>query len=69
MADRPFPSYWMYRDNKKEWRWRYDASNGETISVSSESYKRRVDCERGIEIMKNSKNSPTWMPLDDVNEQ
>lgn len=67
MADRPFPSYWMYRDNKKEWRWRYDARNGETIAVSSEGYINRADCQRGINIMKASGDSPTWMPNDDVN--
>jgi uncharacterized protein YegP (UPF0339 family) len=69
MAERPFPSYWMYRDNQNLWRWRYDARNGETIAVSSESYNRRADCERGIEIMKSSSNSPVWMPTSDVNER
>lgn len=39
MADRPFPSYFIYRDKQKKWRWSYEASNGETISVSSESYR------------------------------
>jgi uncharacterized protein YegP (UPF0339 family) len=52
----------LYKDNAGEWRWKYDASNGKTIAVSSESYKRRVDCERGIEIMKASLSSPVWYP-------
>ena len=64
MSNRPFPSYWMYKDNKGEWRWTYHASNGLAISVSSESYKRRADCERSIEIMRGSHSSPTWMPSD-----
>jgi uncharacterized protein YegP (UPF0339 family) len=62
MANRTYPSYWMYKDNRNEWRWSYEATNAKTISVSSEGYKNRADCERSIEIMKNSKNSPVWMP-------
>jgi uncharacterized protein YegP (UPF0339 family) len=69
MADRTYPSYWMYKDNKGEWRWTYEAKNGETIAVSSEGYKNRSDCERGIEIMKQSSGSQTWMPSDLVNSQ
>jgi uncharacterized protein YegP (UPF0339 family) len=65
MQTRPYPSYWIYRDNCGEWRWRYDASNGRTIAVSSESYVRKADCERGIEIMKASFNSETWIPTVD----
>jgi uncharacterized protein YegP (UPF0339 family) len=52
----------MYKDNRNEWRWRYDASNRETIAVSSEGYVKRSDCQRGIDIMKASYNSPVWMP-------
>lgn len=62
MAQRTYPSYWMYKDNRDEWRWSYEASNGRTIAVSSESYKRRGDCERGIEIMKGSSSAPVWFP-------
>lgn len=68
MAGRPFPSYWMYKDNRGEWRWTYHASNGEEIAVSSEGYKRRADCQRGIDIMRESANSPVWMPADLVDE-
>jgi uncharacterized protein len=54
----------MYKDNRGEWRWTYEASNAETIAVSSEGYVKRSDCERGIEIMKASSNSLTWLPSD-----
>ncbi|RWO71360.1 DUF1508 domain-containing protein [Mesorhizobium sp.] len=64
MATRPYPSYWMYKDVQKEWRWRYDASNAETIAVSSEGYRNRADCQRGIDIMKGSSSSPVWMPTE-----
>jgi uncharacterized protein YegP (UPF0339 family) len=52
----------MYKDSRNEWRWTYEASNGETIAVSSEGYVKRSDCERGIDIMKASKLSPVWFP-------
>ena len=62
MTGRTFPSYYMYKDNRGEWRWSYAASNGQIIAVSSEGYKRRADCERGIEIMKSSYSAPTYLP-------
>lgn len=62
MAARTYPSYWLYKDNRGEWRWTYEASNGRTIAVSSEGYNKRVDCERSIEIMQDTKDSPTWYP-------
>lgn len=57
----------MYKDNQNMWRWRYDASNYETIAVSSESYHNKSDCQRGIDIMKASYNSEVWLPSDLVN--
>ena len=62
MAERTYPSYWMYKDTQGLWRWSYEASNGKTIAVSSESYHHRADCEHGIELMKKSKDSPIWFP-------
>jgi uncharacterized protein len=54
----------MYKDARGEWRWSYEARNGETIAVSSEGYRHRSDCERAINIMKASANSPVWMPTE-----
>lgn len=65
MATRPYPSYWIYRDRTGLWRWTYEASNGKTIAVSSESYVRKIDCERSIELMKLSSSSPVWIPAVD----
>jgi uncharacterized protein YegP (UPF0339 family) len=62
MTDRKYPSYRMYKDSRGEWRWSYEASNRLTIAVSSEGYKNRSDCERGIAIMKTSTNSPVYVP-------
>jgi uncharacterized protein len=67
MTTRPYPSYWMYKDNQNLWRWKYDASNYETIAVSSESYHNRADCARSIDIMKQSANSPVWLPTELAN--
>lgn len=64
MAARLFPSFWMYKDQKKQWRWTYQARNGEAIAVSSESYVRRVDCENGIRLVQGSAPAETWMPAD-----
>ncbi|MDX2104302.1 MAG: DUF1508 domain-containing protein [Alphaproteobacteria bacterium] len=52
----------MYKDARGEWRWSYEAGNGRTIAVSSEGYVHRADCERSIEIMKASFNSPVYKP-------
>ncbi|WP_245314392.1 DUF1508 domain-containing protein [Rhizobium sp. R634] len=57
----------MYKDARNEWRWKYDASNAKTIAVSSEGYVKRADCERSIEIMKASYDSPVWFPADLAN--
>jgi uncharacterized protein YegP (UPF0339 family) len=38
----------LYRDSKKEWRWRLIASNGRKIATSGEGYKRRVDAVAAI---------------------
>jgi len=62
MANRPFPSYWMYKDVRLEWRWTYQARNGEMIAVSSEGYKNRSDCEHAINLMRTSTAAETWMP-------
>jgi uncharacterized protein len=67
MAQPPFPSFWMYKDNQSKWRWTYEASNGKTIAVSSESYHRRADCMRGIEIMQTSSKSEVWLPSELAN--
>ena len=52
MADK----YIIYKDNAKQYRWRYKSSNGNTIADSGESYINKADCERGIAIMKASKD-------------
>ena len=48
--------YEKYRSDG--WRWRLVATNGRTISVSSEAYVSESDCDRSIEINKASHSAP-----------
>ncbi len=43
--------YVIYLDDADEYRWRYVARNGETISVSSESYKDKRDALTSIHLV------------------
>ena len=46
--------YELDRDAGGQWRWRLRVQNGNVIADSGESYVRREDCERGIELVKGS---------------
>ena len=67
MANRPFPSFLIYKDDRGEYRWRYQASNAKTIADSGEGYKNKADCEHGIELVKASANSEVWVTNDAAN--
>ena len=54
---RKYPSYNIKQNSKKEWYWTYEASNGKTIARSSEGYVAKRDCERSVEILKESSSS------------
>ncbi|HMT14832.1 MAG TPA: DUF1508 domain-containing protein [Aestuariivirga sp.] len=60
MSNRVYPSYFIYKDSSGYWRWRYDAGNMKTISVSSESYYNKYDCEHAISLVKNSLHNPVY---------
>ncbi len=38
----------LYRDKRREWRWKIQASNGKILADSAEGYKRVRDCRRGL---------------------
>ena len=42
----------VFKDAKKEFRWRLKASNGKIIADSGEGYVAKTDCEHGIELVK-----------------
>ena len=35
----------LYKDRKKQWRWKLVAANGNKIANGSEGYVNRVDCQ------------------------
>ena len=39
----------IYRDAKREWRWRLRASNGRIVADGGEGYRRKASMLRGIE--------------------
>lgn len=51
------PYFYVYKDVRKEWRWRFVAGNGNIIAVASESYKNLVDCESALELVKSKASS------------
>ena len=64
MADRPYPSFLIYKDEAGEFRWRYQASNTLTIADSGEGYKRKADCQHGIDLVKASHGKAVWVTID-----
>jgi hypothetical protein len=57
------PHFKVYRDSKLEYRWRFTASNGRIIAVSSESYKNKSDCEHGIALVRrDAPSAPVLQP-------
>ena len=51
-------TYYYYKDNKGEWRWRLKASNGRVIADSGEGYKSEQECLDDINTVKGSVNAP-----------
>lgn len=64
MANRPYPSFLIYKDKAGEYRWRYQASNTKTIADSGEGYKKKADCRHGIDLVQASYDSPVWVTDD-----
>ena len=51
----------IYKDASKQWRWRITAPNGKIIGASTESYKRRRDCEQNLlDIVETVINHGAW---------
>lgn len=61
MANRPFPSFLIYKDKIGEYRWRYQSSNTKIIADSGEGYKNKADCWNGINlVMDCTRQTPVW---------
>lgn len=44
--------FYIYKDTTNQWRWKFVATNGKTIAVSSESYHNLNDCESAVDLIK-----------------
>ena len=45
---------YYYKDKKKEWRWRFMATNGKFVADSGEGYKTLRGAEKGWMAVENS---------------
>ena len=43
------PKLQVYRDGRREWRWRLRASNGRIVADSGEGYCRRMSVRKAVE--------------------
>jgi uncharacterized protein len=48
----------LYRDSKREWRWRLIARNGRNVASSGEGYKRRGAALTAIHRVRDASNAP-----------
>jgi uncharacterized protein YegP (UPF0339 family) len=55
-------TFFIYKDNSGEYRWRFRANNNEIVADSSEGYKNKADCQHGIDIVK--QQSPSASVVD-----
>jgi uncharacterized protein YegP (UPF0339 family) len=46
------PKLEIYRDGRREWRWRLRAANGRIVADSGEGYRRRASVYRAIECVR-----------------
>lgn len=52
MANRPYPSFLVYFDAQRQYRWRLQAANHRTIADSAEAYHNYSDCISAIGLIK-----------------
>jgi uncharacterized protein YegP (UPF0339 family) len=68
MDARSFPSYRIFRDHRKKWRWCYDLRKHEPIAASSGAYDSREECERMVAQLQSSAAAPVWVARLDLGE-
>ena len=52
MANRPVPSFLVFRDGNGHWRWNFAARNGRIVAASSVGYAHQKGCVQAIRLMK-----------------
>ena len=62
MAIRPYPSFLIYFDKDRQFRWRLQASNHRTIADSAEAYHNYGDCRSAITLIQSP--HPIWRTQD-----
>jgi uncharacterized protein len=50
----------VYQDLAHQWRWRLIAANNRIIADSAEGYWNKADCLHGVQLVKQSYNSPVY---------
>lgn len=51
----------LYRDRKKEWRWRLVARNGKIVAVSGEGYKRKASALKTLNSFITAISDGYWL--------
>jgi uncharacterized protein YegP (UPF0339 family) len=46
----------VYRDNRREFRWRLKSGNGRVIATSGDGYQAKAGCLAGIELVRQGAN-------------
>lgn len=46
------PYFYIYKDAKGEFRWRYKAANNKILADSAEGYHNKSDCRHAIGVIK-----------------
>ena len=54
----------VYEDDKKEFRWRLKAANGQVVATSSEGYKAKADAEKAVQLIKDGATKAEIVDLD-----
>ena len=60
MAIRPFPSFLIFKDDNRQFRWDYQESTEKSIAMSGEGYYNLIDCEEAIALVKRCAKAEIW---------
>jgi len=52
--------YWVYKDERDEWRWHLKSVDGDKIADSGHGYKNKYECEHALNRVKGSANTPVY---------
>lgn len=66
MQQNPFPAYWIFRDDRGRWSWKFAGADGNFIAASSTHYRSQQECARAIQLMRQATSAAIFGTLDDV---